>query len=308
MDTAPCCSQFNFCGATPEHCGAGCKPEFGIKCNAALPPRTVPLKPNAEKAEIHNTCTSPGMLAVTLDDGHHLTLNKKFLDMLAKNKIPATFYINGINGNWDITKNLDYVKRAYDAGHQIAHHTNSHPNLALLGTNDAAIVSELCNLDMAISDALGGIIPRYIRFPFLAYSDHALKIAKFYGYIVVGVNLDTLDWDPKVEPSNLEYALNAYKTALSKNSVQSSSFISLQHEINEMTANQLFPVLLPQLSTASPKGQTKMLDKNGKAYKTVTTGECLNKGSKPEDWYRKNIWHRDDKDPKKDPVYYCPLL
>ena len=24
-----CCSQYNWCGVTPEHCGAGCQPQFG---------------------------------------------------------------------------------------------------------------------------------------------------------------------------------------------------------------------------------------------------------------------------------------
>ena len=89
-------------------------------------------------------------LADVLDEGHSLQFIKKFLDLLKAKKMVATFFINGINGDWDISKHPEIVKRTFDAGHQIAHHTNTHADLALL--DDAGIVSELCNLDMGIAN------------------------------------------------------------------------------------------------------------------------------------------------------------
>ena len=35
-DSGECCSQYNWCGVTEEHCGSGCKPQYGV-CNSSPP-------------------------------------------------------------------------------------------------------------------------------------------------------------------------------------------------------------------------------------------------------------------------------
>ena len=61
----------------------------------------------------------------------------------------------------------------------------------------------------------------------MSYSPQALKIAEFYGYIVVDVNLDTKDFEAGETKSKLDLALQQYST-LTKKSTKKDSFISLQ--------------------------------------------------------------------------------
>lgn len=84
-------------------------------------------------AKIITSCTVKGVAALTFDDGPSSEHTPKLLDYLAKQKVKATFFINGDNVvqiKDPAVKKL--VKKAYDAGHQIASHTWSHANLTNL--------------------------------------------------------------------------------------------------------------------------------------------------------------------------------
>lgn len=66
-----CCSQFGFCGTTLDHCGVGCQSSFG-KCGTGTAPpdnSTAPTNPTATPAVDITTCTVPGSVAITFDDG-----------------------------------------------------------------------------------------------------------------------------------------------------------------------------------------------------------------------------------------------
>jgi peptidoglycan/xylan/chitin deacetylase (PgdA/CDA1 family) len=72
-------------------------------------------------------CTTPGQVALTFDDGPS-PFTPKLLEYLAAAKVPATFFVLGVSTQ-EFGKNL---KAAFDAGHQIALHSNTHADMNTL--------------------------------------------------------------------------------------------------------------------------------------------------------------------------------
>ena len=72
---------------------------------------------------IIRSCTVPGTIALTFDDGPYI-YTSQVLDVLRNNNVHATFFVNG--DNWqniltDASQGL--IRRMNDEGHQIGSHT-----------------------------------------------------------------------------------------------------------------------------------------------------------------------------------------
>ena len=127
-------------------------------------------------------------IAVTFDDGPHLTLTPKLLDLLAANRIKATFFIIGQNA----TEYPQIVKRAAREGHEIASHSWSHPNLSKM--SDEAVRRELEKTDEVIK-SLTGTRPRLMRPPYGAITQRQKRwIHEAFGYRIIMWDVDPLDW------------------------------------------------------------------------------------------------------------------
>ncbi|MGK4422615.1 polysaccharide deacetylase family protein, partial [Klebsiella pneumoniae] len=70
--------------------------------------------------------TNEKKLVLTFDDGPDPLYTKQILDILAKYKVVANFFIVGIEAE----KNIPLVKRVFNEGHEIGNHTFTHPNMA----------------------------------------------------------------------------------------------------------------------------------------------------------------------------------
>ncbi|KXJ86151.1 hypothetical protein Micbo1qcDRAFT_168747, partial [Microdochium bolleyi] len=122
----------------------------------------VPYGPNIK------SCTVPGKVALTFDDGPY-TYTGQLLDTLAKEKVKATFFLNGNNMGGLISdpKNgwRDVVKRMFNEGHHIGSHSYTHANFDKISTQQRR--EEIINNEIAIADILG-VFPTYFRPPFTA--------------------------------------------------------------------------------------------------------------------------------------------
>ena len=65
------------------------------------------------------------MVALTFDDGPDPDWTPKILDVLKKEKVPATFFVIGRYGQ----EKPDLLRRIVDEGHDIGNHSLTHPNL-----------------------------------------------------------------------------------------------------------------------------------------------------------------------------------
>lgn len=127
-------------------------------------------------------------MAITFDDGPHATLTPKLLDLLAKHRMKATFFVVGQN----VAEYPEIVKRAAREGHEIASHSWSHPNLGKMG--DDAVRRELQKTDDAIAQAIG-TRPTLMRPPYGSITARQKSwINEEFGYRIIIWDVDPLDW------------------------------------------------------------------------------------------------------------------
>jgi cellulose synthase/poly-beta-1,6-N-acetylglucosamine synthase-like glycosyltransferase/peptidoglycan/xylan/chitin deacetylase (PgdA/CDA1 family)/spore germination protein YaaH len=134
------------------------------------------------------------VLCLTFDDGPDPRYTPAILDVLHSHGVRATFFIIGANAD----QNIGLVKREYAEGHDIGNHTYTHPNIALVSDERAAL--ELSTTQRIIENALG-VSTVLFRPPYNADSQpqtpgEILPVlrAQKAGYVTVGERIDPRDW------------------------------------------------------------------------------------------------------------------
>lgn len=136
-------------------------------------------------------------LILTFDDGPSSEYTPKILDILEREKVPATFFVVGINAE----KNIPLLQRIYKDGFEIGNHTFTHNNVAKMSMERAEI--ELKSTRLLI-EAVTGRSTVLFRAPYNADSEpqtyeeiEPLVMSKKNNYITVGESIDPNDWDDK---------------------------------------------------------------------------------------------------------------
>jgi cellulose synthase/poly-beta-1,6-N-acetylglucosamine synthase-like glycosyltransferase/peptidoglycan/xylan/chitin deacetylase (PgdA/CDA1 family)/spore germination protein YaaH len=134
------------------------------------------------------------VLCLTFDDGPDPRYTPAILDILRSHAVHATFFVIGANAD----QNIGLVKREYAEGHDIGNHTYTHPNIALVSEERAAL--ELSTTQRIVENALG-VSTVLFRPPYNADSqpqtpEEILPVlrAQKAGYVTVGERIDPRDW------------------------------------------------------------------------------------------------------------------
>lgn len=127
------------------------------------------------------------VVALTFDDGPDEQV-QKLMELLAQYDAKATFFVVGKQ----LEKFPEMAKAAASAGHEIGNHSFSHPRLNEM-TDDAAR-DEIVRTQ-ALIQQLTGKTPSVFRAPYLAYSDHTMKILEEIGLTSINAIRSTSDWD-----------------------------------------------------------------------------------------------------------------
>ncbi|KAF0242529.1 MAG: glycosyl transferase family [Chitinophagaceae bacterium] len=133
-------------------------------------------------------------LVLTFDDGPDPKYTRQILDILAKYKVVANFFVVGIEAE----QNIPLVKRIYNEGHEISNHTFTHPNMAEVSTQRALLEMDATRL---LIEAITGRSTIMFRAPFNADS-HPEKmeelvpvaLSRTKNYLTIGENIDPEDW------------------------------------------------------------------------------------------------------------------
>ena len=133
---------------------------------------------------------NPRHLALTYDDGPNDPHTLRLLEVLAKHEVRATFFLVGRY----VQQRLQIVRDLVQAGHVIANHTFTHPNLTLCSALQTKIQLEECN--RAIEDAAGQS-PKLFRPPFGGRRPSTLRIARELGLEPVMWSVTGWDWEAK---------------------------------------------------------------------------------------------------------------
>ena len=131
---------------------------------------------NATEDSFYCGPTDRKEIALTFDDGPKPELTDALLDLLVREKVPATFFVIGRNAE----ANPDLTRRIAQAGMELANHSYTHRNLARLSPEEIAL--EMTQTQATLF-ALTGKRPRYMRPPGGAWSAKVNRTARAAGLI-----------------------------------------------------------------------------------------------------------------------------
>lgn len=134
--------------------------------------------------------SDPGQMALTFDDGPNDPHTMHLLDVLAQHQAKATFFLIGKY----IRQRPDIVRAIRAAGHAIANHTESHPNLIFASA--ARLRRELESCRKALEDATGESTS-WFRPPFGGRRPNVLRMVRRLGMEPVMWSVTGFDWKAK---------------------------------------------------------------------------------------------------------------
>lgn len=132
-------------------------------------------------------CAGP-VVALTFDDGPSRDNARQLADVLARNDVPATFFMTGRSA----AARPRRVRRFATDGHRIYNHTYDHVDLT--GTSDAEIRRQLTSTRRALRQ-LGVGDGRLVRPPYGRIDRRVRRVLRGMGYRSVRWTVDTHDWD-----------------------------------------------------------------------------------------------------------------
>jgi peptidoglycan-N-acetylglucosamine deacetylase len=161
---------------------------------------------------------------LTFDDGPHKSHTGKILGVLEQHKITATFFVVGKHCRLC----PDVLEKVSAAGHRIANHTYSHPDLTKL--SPAEVKAEIKQTETLIARYVKG--PKLFRPPYGAHNSAIDRVIREMGYRLVFWNVDTVDWNKDYKPKKwVAHGVNQIRSR--------SSSVVLNHDIHRTTADHL---------------------------------------------------------------------
>jgi peptidoglycan/xylan/chitin deacetylase (PgdA/CDA1 family) len=188
-------------------------------------------------------------LALTFDDGPHVTNTPRLLKILEERNVKATFYVVGRN----VREYPALLRRMVAEGHEIGNHSWDHPPLSSLGPDKIRL--QLHKTHDAVLKAAGYQM-RTMRPPYGATNLRVRQIClQDFGYPAIIWSVDPLDWkQPGAEEVERLIIQGAHPGA-----------IILVHDIHAATVD------------AMPKAIDELL---ARGYHFVTVSQLLNLGYK----------------------------
>jgi poly-beta-1,6 N-acetyl-D-glucosamine synthase len=133
-------------------------------------------------------------LILTFDDGPSAEWTPKILDILEREKVPATFFVIGINAE----QNIPLLKREYKNGFEIGNHTFTHHNIAEMSLSRAALEMKLTRL---LIESVTGHSTILFRAPYNADSEPQtydelapIQRSRQENYLTINESIDPNDW------------------------------------------------------------------------------------------------------------------
>lgn len=138
--------------------------------------------------------TIPKQIALTFDDGPDPAYTPRILDMLAENKVQATFFVTGSN----VTKHPEIADRTAKEGHVVANHTFNHVDFDFI--NGFRGEQEITQTNRVIAAATN-TQSSFFRLPYMGNDEQSLRnhllgilTAQRLGYVVASNDFDSDDW------------------------------------------------------------------------------------------------------------------
>lgn len=146
---------------------------------------------------------APGKIVLTFDDGPDPNYTPRILDILKKEKVPASFFVVGSM----VEKHMPLLRRIYDEGYEIGNHTFFHPDISQISLQR---VSFELNATRKLIESITGHSTILFRAPFNADAEpqtlaEIIPVAQSRkeNYINIGEFIDPHDWEPGVTADSI---------------------------------------------------------------------------------------------------------
>jgi peptidoglycan-N-acetylglucosamine deacetylase len=138
--------------------------------------------------------SDPKKIAITFDDGPDPVYTPQILKILAQYKVPATFFVIGLNA----TQNTSIIEQEIAGGNEIGSHTFTHPDIST--ESDSTFTFELNSVQSYLESTVGRrtllFRPPYSEDvePETPDQIKPIFLATQLGYYTVGMHIDPQDW------------------------------------------------------------------------------------------------------------------
>lgn len=177
------------------------------------------LSCSAVSAKVITQCVSPGMFAMTFDDGP-AAHTQELLQILRSKNAKITFHLTTTYLTDPNTQSM--VKQIANDGHLIGLRTEASWNLLSMSSDQ--IKAGLARQGNVIAN-FSGHYPKFVVLPYGGYDQRVLDAVESTGLIVTSFNIDTYDYH-----NDGARTLNSVKLSLSLAGQGQGSFISVQHD------------------------------------------------------------------------------
>ncbi|MGE5108204.1 MAG: polysaccharide deacetylase family protein, partial [Sphingobacteriales bacterium] len=144
-------------------------------------------------------------LILTFDDGPSAEFTPKILNILEKEKVPATFFIVGLQGE----QNIPILRRIYKDGYEIGNHTFTHNNIAQMSAERAQVEMKLTRLLIESITSRSTVL---FRAPYNADAEprtyeelEPIARSREENYLTIGESVDPNDWQEGVSADSIYY-------------------------------------------------------------------------------------------------------
>lgn len=152
--------------------------EAGAQLDAVIAKYGAFYKGNPAKKDIY----------LTFDNGYENGYTPKILDVLKKEKVPATFFVTGHY----LESSPHLVQRMVKEGHIIGNHSYYHPDLTQV--DDERLRRELKKVKDETANITKQKQMKYLRPPRGVFSERTMELAKQEGYTHVFWSVAFVDW------------------------------------------------------------------------------------------------------------------
>ena len=182
------------------------------------------------KLPIYSVSSDEKKIAISFDAAWGNDDTEKLISILKQHNVPATFFVVG---SW-VDKYPQSVKQLSDAGYSIQNHSNSHPYMTKISTEQIITELKTCNEKIA---KVTGKTPTLHRFPYGDYNNKTVSAVESIDMFPIQWDVDSKDW---MESATVDTIIN---NVLSK--VKNGSII-LFHNDAKYTPDAL-PTILERL-------------------------------------------------------------
>ena len=151
---------------------------------------------NNKKLPIYCVQCEEKKIAISFDAAWGNDDTETLIDILSEYDVPATFFVVGA---W-VDKYPESVKQLSDAGHRIENHSNTHPYMTKLSTEQMKNEIESCNEKIK---TVTGRTPALIRVPYGDYDNRVVETIESMKMYCIQWDVDSLDWKDKATPDTI---------------------------------------------------------------------------------------------------------